>query len=370
MVNENCLGRGWLRPDLLTVNRPISFRCSWRPEGMRHPCKGARDGRRAELIRIYWFIGLACSREYPPDSIFVRLFMMTRAKPFAPLCLGLMLAGCSSVGTRPEDARATPRPAPSQPAQAASKNYVGADLNAYPGDDALPILRKSFSFLGYWISPPPGEKQNTWNGKRDLLRSQGFGFAVLYLGPPSSKLKSPAQGNQKGSDDAQHAAAAAKKEGFPAHTVIFLDIEEGGRLTATYHAYLRAWTDQLAKAKYRAGVYCSGMPVNEGGGVSIITADDIRNNLGSREMTYWVFNDACPPAPGCVVSESLPSPSTSGMSYAAMWQISQSPRRKEFTARCAATYQPDGNCYAPGDTARKWILDLDTANSPDPSDGK
>jgi Domain of unknown function (DUF1906) len=317
-----------------------------------------------------WFIALGCWPEYPPDSIFVRLFMMRPATLFVPVYLSLMLPGCSSVGTRPEDARATPLPAPSPAAQAASTNYAGADLNAYPGDDALPTLRKSFSFLGYWISPPPGEKQNSWIGKRELLRSQGFGFAVLYLGPPSSKLKSPAQGNQKGIDDAQRAAAAAKKEGFSAHAIIFLDIEEGGRLPAAYHAYLRAWTDQLANAGYRAGVYCSGMPVNEGDGVTIVTADDIRNNIGGREMAYWVFNDACPPAPGCVDAESLPSPSASGISYAAIWQISQSPRRKEFTARCAATYAADGNCYAPGDAAHKWFLDVDTATSADPSNGK
>lgn len=281
----------------------------------------------------------------------------------------ILAAGCSSNGSAQRgaaDSQATSRPTN----DAATKTYLGADLNAYPGDDALPILRKSFSFLGYWISPPPGEKQNNWAGKRELLRSQGLGFAVLYLGPQSSALKAATQANQKGIDDAKRAVSSATKEGFPAHTIIFLDIEEGGRLPATYHAYLRAWTDQLTSAGHRAGVYCSGMPVNEGGGVTIVTADDIRNNIGSREMTYWVFNDACPPSPGCAVSQNPPDPSASGVAYAAIWQISQSPRRKQFTAHCAATYQPDGNCYAPGDAAHKWFLDVDTAASPDPSNGR
>jgi hypothetical protein len=112
------------------------------------------------------------------------------------------------------------------------------------------------------------------------------------------------------------------------------------------------------------------MPVNEGGGVTIVTADDIRTNLGSRQMTYWVFNDACPPSPGCVVSQNPPAPSASGVGYTAIWQISQSPRRKQFTSFCASTYQADGNCYAPQDTARKWFLDVDTADSPDPSNAK
>jgi uncharacterized protein YceK len=295
---------------------------------------------------------------------------MERATSLLIICLSVMLAGCSSVGRRTEDARGMAQAAPSARAPAEAKNYAGADLNGYPGDEALPILRKSFSYLGYWISPPPGEKQNTWIGKRELLRSQGFGFAVLYLGPQSSALKSPGKGNDKGIDDAKHAAAAAENEGFPAQTIIFLDIEEGGRLPAAYHAYLRAWSDQLAKAGYRAGAYCSGMPVDEGGGVTIITADDIRNNLGGREMAYWVFNDACPPSPGCVVSQSPAAPSASGVSYAAVWQISQSPRRKEFTARCAATYSSDGNCYSPSDAAHQWFLDIDVALSADPSNGR
>ena len=37
--------------------------------------------------------------------------------------------------------------------------YLGFDRNIYPGDAALPTLRKTFSFAGYWLSPPPFEKQ-------------------------------------------------------------------------------------------------------------------------------------------------------------------------------------------------------------------
>jgi hypothetical protein len=248
--------------------------------------------------------------------------------------------------------------------------YLGFDLNIYPGDDALSILRKTFSFTGYWLSPPPGAKRNTWVGKRQLVQSQKFGFLLLYRGPQSNQLKSSLQGRNRGTADATNAAAMAKKEGFPSHAIIFLDIEEGGRLPAGYHAYLRAWVDALARAGYRAGVYCSGMPVNEGNGVTIVTSDDIRNNLGKRDLTYFVYNDACPPSPGCVVPHSPAPPSASGIPYAAVWQFAQSPRRKEFTARCASTYHPDGNCYAAGDTAHSWFLDLNSASTPDPSSAR
>ncbi len=54
--------------------------------------------------------------------------------------------------------------------------YLGFDRNTYPGDSSLPILRKTFAHTSYWLSPPPGEKTNTWLGKRELLRSQGSAF--------------------------------------------------------------------------------------------------------------------------------------------------------------------------------------------------
>src|SRR5229473_1296923 len=251
-----------------------------------------------------------------------------------------------------------------------TRTYLGFDLNTYPGDNALPILRKTFFFAGYWLSPPPGAKLNSWLGKRELLRAHGFGFLVLYRGPQGSDLKSEARAAQQGSVDARNAAATAKKEGFPQHTIIFLDIEEGGRLPSRYHSYLRAWISELERAGYRAGVYCSGMPVNEGGGVTIVTSDDIRHHLDGRNLVFWVYNDACPPSPGCAVPRNPPPPSASEIPYAAVWQFAQSPRRKEFTSRCAATYHTDVNFYDPGDTGHAWFLDVNTATTSDPSQGR
>jgi hypothetical protein len=245
--------------------------------------------------------------------------------------------------------------------------YLGFDRNLYPGDDAMPLLRKTFLYSGYWISPPPGEKINTWAGKRQLLQSQGFGFLVLYRGRESRELKTAASAAQKSAQDSRYAIANAQKEGFASGTVIFLDIEEGGRLPATYHAYLRAWAAAVAKAGYRPGVYCSAIPTSEGKGVSILTSDDIRNNIGNQELIYWVYNDVCPPAPGCVTKNNPPPVKTGGVPYASIWQFVQSPRRKEYTKRCATTYNVDGNCYAPSDTSHQWFLDLNSANTPNPS---
>jgi hypothetical protein len=249
------------------------------------------------------------------------------------------------------------------------KNYLGFDRNIYPGDDALPVLRKTFAFSSFWLSPPPGEKSNSWTGKRERLRAQGFGFVVLYLGPDSRELKTQTSAKARGTRDGEETAASAKTEGFSAGTTIFLDIEEGGRLPDTYHAYLAAWSEALIQAGFRPGVYCSGMPVKEGPRLTITTADDIRNHAGTRGISIWAFNDACPPSPGCTFPQDPASPAKSGIPYATVWQFAQTPRRKEFTSRCAATYYRNGNCYAPGDSAHSWFLDVNSATSPDPSLG-
>jgi hypothetical protein len=257
--------------------------------------------------------------------------------------------------------------AASRPQTVAARNYLGFDANDYPGDEALPVLRKTFSFTSYWLSPPPGEKSTSWLGKRSVLQLQGFGFVLLWNGLLQHNVKSASDGQQKGNLDAQNAARVARQEGFPDSTVIFLDIEEGGRLSPPYHEYVHAWIDRLAGEGFRAGAYCSAMPVNEGGGVSITSANDLQDKLAGRKLVFWVFNDACPPSPGCAFPGTPPAPAKGGFAGAALWQYAQSPRRKQFTAHCAAKYPPDGNCYAPGDTARKWFLDANVATSADPS---
>lgn len=245
--------------------------------------------------------------------------------------------------------------------------YLGFDLNDYPGDAALPVLRKTFSFSGYWLNAPPGGQASNWLGTRYKLQAQGFGFLVLFNGRETRNLKSVPDAVRKGEGDAADAAVLAEHEGFAPGTIIFLDIEEGGRLTQAYHEYVNAWIDGLAKAKFRAGVYCSSIPVNEGNGSIINTAADLKSNLGARTLAFWVANDACPPSPGCVFPKNPRPMAESGFPDAVVWQFAQSPRRKQFTATCAATYHPDGNCYVPGDRRQQWFLDLNVAGSADPS---
>src|ERR1700741_933934 len=230
-------------------------------------------------------------------------------------------------------------------APAETRGYVGFDRNQYPGDEALPLLRKSYSFASYWLSSPPGEKSNSWTGKRSVLQSQGFGFLLLYQGRTSGRLPYKKDSIEAtGVTDARAAAAAARRDGFPEGSVIFLDVEEGGRFSDGYHAYLRSWAESLKQERFRPGIYCSGIVVDEGGGSKIISADDIRAHIGMSDVMYWVYNDACPPSPGCGVPQMPPLPAASGVAYASGWQYVGSPREKQ-TARHCRGYSGDGNCY-------------------------
>ena len=187
---------------------------------------------------------------------------------------------------------------------AADRAYLGFDRNEYPGDENLVALHETFSFTGYWLNSPPGASQNTWPGKRAKLKSTGFGFLVLFNGRLYRELKSEAHAEQLGTSDAKAAAAAAAREGFPPQTVIFLDIEEGGRMLPEQNAYVFSWMDELAKHNFRAGVYCSGMAATGANVERVVTANDIRQHAAGRQITFWVTNDACPPSPGCADSSS------------------------------------------------------------------
>jgi Domain of unknown function (DUF1906) len=277
--------------------------------------------------------------------------------------------------------------------------YLGFDRNDYPGDAALPILRKHFSFVGYWITNPPGEQQNSWAGKRSLLLAQGFGFLVLANGRLDAEILAQQRSHHitpaaLGQQDGLAAIAAATREHFPPGTTLFLDQEEGGRLLPEQAAYLFSWTGTVAASSFHPGSYLSGQPVDEGHGQTITTAQDIQQRIvasqsqasqsqASQKQTqplhrvaFFVYQDACPPSNGCTLH---PPPLASSGHNVAVWQYAQSPRRPDITRACAKTYARDGNCYlsnaaASSDPADKALdtvhLDLNVATSPDPSHGR
>jgi len=262
----------------------------------------------------------------------------------------------------------------------APRSYVGFDANDYPGDAKLPTLRQQFAFTGYWLNNPPGATHNPWAGKRDVLVRNGFGFLIVFNGRLDAQiLRSKKQGKSPaalGRQDAGVAVAAANREGFPTGAILFLDQEEGGRLLPEQAEYLLSWTETVAATDYRPGVYASGKPVRDqdanGKPIMLTTIQDIREHVAAgklHEIAFWDAQDACPPAPGCVIdSANVPALDQSGTSDLAAWQYAQSPREPSVTKVCAATYNRDGNCYAPGIPGVQ--LDLSVSASPDPSHGR
>ncbi len=243
--------------------------------------------------------------------------------------------------------------------------YLGFDRNDYPGDGNLPALRKSFDFTGYWLNNPPGARANSWQGKRITVEGAGFGFLLLYNGRAYTELKGV---TNPGAADGAAAVRAAKAEGFSHGSVIFLDQEEGGRMLDEQKKYVFAWANAVRRAGFRAGIYCSGIEVTEPDGTVISTASDLHNSAAGRELVFWVANDACPPSPGCVFPKAPPPPAGSGSPFADIWQFAQSPRRAQFTAACAASYNADQNCYPPDRNAGQNVhLDLNVARTSDPS---
>ncbi len=280
-------------------------------------------------------------------------------------------------------------------AAAQGTNYLGFDRNDYPGDANLNALRKTFSYAGYWLNNPPGEKSNSWAGHRPAVESAGFGFLVLFNGRLYAEMKSVDNAVRLGKSDAANAVAAARREGFPEATIIFLDQEQGGRMLPEQKAYIYSWVDAVTAAGFRAGVYCSGIPAKDDG--NVITAEDIREHAtdsvpdsadaratpdsagknthpaqgrSARQIVFWAINDACPPAPGCTFPGHAPSPAKSGIFFAEVWQFAQSPRRKDVAARCT-NYNRNGSCYPPGvPQSENLYVDVDSATSADPSRGR
>ena len=189
--------------------------------------------------------------------------------------------------------------------------YLGFDRNNYPGDSSLPALRKTFRYTSYWLNNPPGEKQNSWLGKRSLLKRQGFGFLVLFNGRLDAELKAK-DAAELGAMDGKSAVTEATKEGFQSNIVIFLDQEEGGRLLPEQLAYILAWVDAVRAGGDRAGIYCSAIKVPDGGS-TISTAQDMVAQEKARmriaghaagasaslpKLYLWVANDQCPSIAG------------------------------------------------------------------------
>ena len=260
----------------------------------------------------------------------------------AALALALVLAaacGPSTAATGPAPGPA-PRPAPSGGPNAAGA-FPGFDTGLYPGDDALRAWRQSspYVWVGYYL-PAPCHRDVSWSGKRERLIAMGWGTAVIYLGqqdwaaapsrapaapdtvaradsaasaqapaaPPacSASLLSSARGGTEAAD----AAAKTAAEGFPAGTVVYLDVERVSAVSPALLEYVRGWIDGvLADGRFIPGIYCHRLNADA-------LRDAARAVYAARgragEPPFWIASSA-----GFSLEQ---APRGVGLDYANVWQ--------------------------------------------------
>ncbi len=222
--------------------------------------------------------------------------------------------------------------------------YAGFDRLTYPGDATMAELTKStnLTWCGFYLAPAPSQGYTGWMSKRTFLTGLGWGLAPIYVGEqqtepvatPGSHHPSSAKGTTDGADAATLAASA----GFPAGSVLYLDIETGGPLQNALKDYYVAWVDAVAAAGYVPGVYCS-----------FLLADQLKA-INSAPV-FWTFNLRYPTGSTHSYPSPLPTrePTVSKISFASLWQLAQNVNVTLSAATTLTTY------------------DLDTASVHDPS---
>jgi len=196
--------------------------------------------------------------------------------------------------------------------------YLGFDIDVYPGDSAMQAWWSGtpFYFCGFYLGGPyyHGGGTSSWINSRSYLKGLGYGLFVLYVGRQvGSSYLTAAQGVA----DANNAVALAQQAGFPAGTIIYLDVEAGGTLSSDFMTYIDAWINQINyNTSYRPGVYCSYSQ----------TANQINNSI-SVNCQFACININVPPSPGNATPNPAPDPSGCGVVYALDWQYAQNVAR-------------------------------------------
>jgi hypothetical protein len=157
---------------------------------------------------------------------------------------------------------------------AGTGSHLGFDTHSYPGDRAMQAWRATYEWVGFYL-PAPCHKDDSWSGTRPALARMNYGVAVIYVGqqtwsdykPLSRAQQAAAKANgaqclpefvsgARGHAEANDAIARTAAEGFPAGTVIYLDLERMDVVPERMRQYYREWTARvLEDGRYVPGVY-------------------------------------------------------------------------------------------------------------------
>ena len=229
-------------------------------------------------------------------------------------------------------------PGPRLSEAADGSGHAGMDTSTYPGDTAMAglLANTNLVWCGFYLAPAPSHPNQSWMNRRAHLVDVGWGLAPLYLGQQETGSGSHHVTKAQGALDGSNACALAKKAGFPIGTVIYLDIETGGPLSAAATAYLASWSDGVIHGQYVPGAYCSHMSAES----ALAAVPSLR---------LWVFKIM---AADMNANKAAPfkqdDPSASGVASAVAWQWAQ-------------------NCKVHTGSGLTIVVDLDVAAASDPS---
>ncbi|MBR9991337.1 MAG: DUF1906 domain-containing protein [Gemmatimonadetes bacterium] len=207
------------------------------------------------------------------------------------------------------------------------RGIPGFDTRDYPGDAVMRAWFGSspYRWVGYYL-PAPCYTGTTWTGRREALRDIGWGFAVLYVGEQdwramgrTAAANEPVENprcssahltTEQGSAHAAAAVDAASRDGFPAGTVIFLNVERVDRVSVELSTYVRSWIGAvLADGSYTPGLYAHDINVED---LYAIVADEFVRSQREDRPPLWVARPTG--------FELRSAPRESGYAAALIWQ--------------------------------------------------
>ena len=240
---------------------------------------------------------------------------------------------------------------------------------------------QDFSLHGLLAEHPSGRNARYVDWKAgDRATAYGFGFLVLFNGRPDAQLRRR-DAAALGTADGKAAAAAAAREGFRKMSSSFsirkraagccrnrtlICLPGSMRFAAQVRGpefTVRGSTCQRAKVpSTRLGTLWSRRPRGSNVREQKVRIQERRTCSFGLPTTSARLRRVARLRLHRLAGVSTPPIAD----FVTVWQYAQSPFRSEFSASCRARPAPDGNCYA---TDPKIFVDLNTARSPDPSDG-
>lgn len=193
-----------------------------------------------------------------------------------------------------------------------SQAWLGFDTGSFPGLSAMQTFwdQSPYQFVCYYLQAPCHQNFAPWEGNRASLAAMGWTILITFVGQqrPGNNCNCNNLTNQQGFTDANIAADSAVREGFPAGSYIFLDVEGGDPYGPDIDAYLSGWVPQILVRGFKIGIYCSyrlAAPVEAA--VANYGAPDVRFWISGQDASH-VFNR----------DTSVPSDNPSG--YGIAWQ--------------------------------------------------